>query len=172
MHIQFTTKIQKKDFIRLFFSLTLRKPAIIVSIILGLGLLGFVALYYLHYFESDMLRNPLLMLFLGLSSILYLLFGIYRSAVKNYTSHERLNQELTYLLTDDKVSFTGTAFTNEFEWKSFYKIESVGSNWIILYNSKAVANFLPISGLGKEEAGQIKEFLKSKKSSWTTKINV
>jgi len=172
MYIQFTAQIRKKDFIRLFFSLTLRKPAIVVSILLGLGLLVFVGLYYLHFFKPGLIRNPLFMLFIGLSSILYLLFGIYRSAVKNYTSHERLNQKLTYLLTNDTISYTGEAFTNEFKWDSFFKIVRIGSDWIILYNTKTVANFLPISGLKKEEVDLLREFLKSNKSGWSTRIYV
>lgn len=172
MHIQFTTQIQKKDFVRLFFSITLRKPAIIVSLFLGFGVLVFVALSHFNYLGSEPLKNPLFMFLIGLSSILYLIFGIYRNAVKNYSSHERLNQELTYLLTDDKVSFTGAAFANELEWKSFYKIESIGRNWIVLYNSKTIANFLPIGGLGAEEKNQLREFLNANKSSWTTKIKV
>jgi len=114
----------------------------------------------------------LFMLFIGLSSILYLLFGIYRSAVKNYNSHERLNQKLTYLLTNDTISYTGEAFTNEFKWDSFFKIVRIGSDWIILYNTKTVANFLPISGLKKEEVDQLREFLKSNKSGWSTRIYV
>lgn len=172
MHLQFTAQIPKKDFIRLFFSLTLRKPAIIISILLGLGLLVFVALDYLHFFKPGLVRSPLFMLFVAISSILYLLFGIYRSAVRNYTAHERLNQKLTYLLTDDKISFTGAEFTNEFEWSSFYKIVCIGNNWIILYNSRTVANFLPIKGLRKEEADELKHFLMANKSVWKTKISV
>ena len=172
MHLQFTAQIQKKEFIRLFFMLILRKPAIVLSILLGLGILVFVALYYLNFFKAGLVRNPLFILFIGISSILYLIFGIYRSAVKNYAAHERLNQKLTYLLTDDVISYTGATFTNEFKWSSFYKIVRIGSDWIILYNDKTVANFLPISGLKKEEAEQLKEFLKSNKSNWTTKISV
>lgn len=172
MHLQFTAQIRKKDFIRLYFSLTLRKPAIIISILLGLGLLVFVALNYLHFVKPGLVRNPLFMLFIGLSSILYLLFGIYRSAIKNYTTHGRLNQELTYLLTDDKISYTGAEFINEFEWSSFNKIVRIGNDWIILYNTKTVANFLPISGLKKEEVDKLMEFLKSNKYTWTTKIRV
>lgn len=172
MHLQFTAQIRKKDFIRLFFSLTLRKPAIIISILLGLGLLVFVALNYMHFVKPGLVRNPLFMLFIGLSSILYILFGIYRSAIKNYTTHGRLNQELTYLLTDDKISYNGVEFTNEFEWSSFYKIVSIGNDWIILYNSRTVANFLPIKGLKKEEADELKHFLMANKSAWKTKISV
>lgn len=172
MHLQFTARIKKEDFIRLFFSLTFRKPAVIVSFLLGSGLLVFVGLNYLHFFKDDLVRNPLFMLFIGLSSVLYLLYGIYRSAVKNYNSHERLNQELSYVLTDEKISYTGEAFANEFEWSSFYKIVSIGNDWIILYNSRDVANFLPISGLTKEETGQLKDFLKSHKAGWTTKIHI
>jgi hypothetical protein len=172
MYLQFTAHIRKKDFVRLFFSLTLRKPAIVISILLGLGLLVFVALNYLHFFRPGLLKNPLFMLFIGIASILYLLFGIYRSAVKNYAAHERLNQELTYLLTDDMVSYSGAEFTNEFKWESFYKIESIGNDWIILYNSKTVANFLPIGGLTGAQVEQLREFLKANKTRWTTKIKI
>jgi len=172
MLIQFTAQIQRKDFIRLFFSLTLRKPAVVVSILLGTAVLVFVGLNYLHFFEEDLVRNPLFMLFLGFSSILYLLFGIYRSAVKNYSTHERLNQELTYLLTDEMISFTGASFTNEFKWNTLYKITRISNDWIILYSTKTVANFLPVSGLKKDELDQIKNFLKSNKTAWPTKIYV
>jgi hypothetical protein len=172
MHIQFTSKIEQKDFIRLFYVLTIRKPAIMFSILLGFGLLVLVGFNYMHVFKADLVRNPLLMLFVGISTILYLLFSIYRNAVKNYNIHQRLNQELTYLLTDDMISFTGEAFTNEFKWNSFYKIRRIGSKWIILYNSKTVANFLPISILNKEQLDEVKEFLKSHKSDWSTKIVV
>ncbi len=172
MHIHFTAQIRKKDFIRLFFSLTLRKPAIIVSIILGLALFIFSGLSYLHIFSSSLAKNPLFMLFMGFTSVIYLLFGIYRSAVKNYNLHDRLNQELTYDLTDDKISYTGAAFTNEFQWSSFYKIVSIRRDWIILYNTKTVANFLPVSGLRKEELAELKSFFRSNKAVWSSKIKV
>lgn len=172
MYLQFNAQIRKKDFIRLFFTLTLRKPAIIVSIILGLSLIVFVALNYLNFFKPGLLKNPLFMLFIGFSSVLYLFFGIYRSAVKNFTLHERLNQKLTYLLTEENISITGETFSNEFRWNACYKIERIGSDWIILYSSKNIANFLPISSLRKEEAGQLMEFLAAHKSAWATKISV
>jgi hypothetical protein len=79
--------------------------------------------------------------------IILLPYFLYRNSKKNFSSHARLHEEITYEFTEEKISITGETFKSEMDWTKLYKIEEM-SNWILIYQNRIIANVIPKDSFG------------------------
>ncbi len=153
------TKLQFKDYLKLMYILTYRKPVMILLTILG-SLMFVGAIFYFLGFQVPVDEPPYFQIVFGFFIIAVLPFSVYRSSKKNFISHGRLQEKITYEFTEEKMKQTGESFNSEMDWSKIFKVQEL-RNWILIYQSKQLANILPKSSFG-DNLNEFKNLVKSK----------
>jgi hypothetical protein len=135
------TKITFNQYLKLMYALTYRKPMTIFLSIIGLIMFIGSVLYFFG-FNVPVDKPPYIQLILGFSFSAFLPFSVYKSARKNYSTNKRLQENITYDFTEEKVTIKGETFNSEWTWEKTYKIEEL-RNWILIYQNNIVANIIP-----------------------------
>jgi len=133
------TKLDFKQYLSLMYILTYRKPMMIILTILGLIMLFTSILYFLGL-PVPVSSTPYMPLFFGIFTIVLPLF-IYRNSKRNFSSHGRLNEQISYEFTEDKIIITGESFKTEMDWTKLYRIEEL-PKWILIYQNRIIANVI------------------------------
>lgn len=140
------THFSLKDYQGLTLFLTYRRPAVIAISLMGIFLLFSSLLLFI--LSDEKINSIILQLTLGCTFvILYPLYIIY-SARRNYKTHGKIQERIVYEFTNEKIRMVGESFKSEMNWMKVYKVHEV-NDWIIIYQSKSMANFLPKSSLGE-----------------------
>jgi hypothetical protein len=158
MEITITTKLDFKKYSNLMFRLTYRKPMMIVLTILGFIMLITAILYFVGI-PIPFSSTPFFPLFFGVYTLLLPLF-IYRTSRKNFSTHKRLHEQITYEFNDGKILITGESFKSEMDWVSLYQIGEL-PNWILLYQNRMIASVIPKDAFG-DKLLDFKNFVISK----------
>jgi hypothetical protein len=66
----------------------------------------------------------------------------YINSKKMFSSSVRLQEEITYEFTNDKIKITGETFNSEMDWAKTYKVLEL-KEWILIYQNKMIANVIP-----------------------------
>ena len=153
----FETKVDFKDYVRLMFVLTYRRPGMIVASILGLLLFAFCILYIIGIVQS--VEFPWLPFIYSLIIVLGMPLFVYYSADKNYKTYARLQERITYDISGDLIVMTGESFVTQMTWGKTYKVLEL-KDWLLLYQNKFVANIIPKSLVGNQ-IHELREIIKS-----------
>jgi len=153
------TKLDFKRYLKLTYVLLYRKPVMIFLTICGLLMFILSILYFLGS-KSLFADPPYFQVVFGLFVIALLPFSIYKSARKNFSSHGRLQEKITYEFTDEKIKLIGESFNSEMSWDKTYKILEL-KNWILIYQNRQAINILPKDSFG-ENLTEFKALVKSK----------
>ena len=140
------TQLDSKSYIRLMYQLTFRKPTTIIFSVLGA--IMFVGSIYLFIYTDDEVNSLVISFVFGFYT-LTLPIQVYRNAKKNFNSHLRLQEKMTYEFTDEKIIVTGDSFQSEQDWLKMYKVLEI-KDWILLYQNKQIANLIPTASFGNE----------------------
>lgn len=140
------TQLDSKSYSKLMYQLTYRKPLNKVFSVLGIIL--FACSIYLFIYTDAEFNTLIFPFFFGFYS-LTLPILIYRNAKKNFNSHLRLQEKITYEFTDEKIIVTGDSFQSEQDWSKMYKVLEI-TGWILLYQNKQIANLIPTASFGNE----------------------
>ncbi|MDB5127649.1 MAG: hypothetical protein JWQ85_1881 [Mucilaginibacter sp.] len=153
-HITFKTQISFKEYLKLMYLLTYRKGWTIYVSIIGIVMFigGILTLMHVSDFESD----PTFALMFGSFVIFVLPISIYFSAKKNFTSNKRLQGEIEYEFTDDKMMVRGNSFSSELGLNETFKIEEL-KQWFLIYQSKQTANFISKANLSEQELIELRD---------------
>ena len=153
------TKLSFKEYLRLMFLLTYKKPFMVF--LSGIGVIMFIgSLFYFLGIKVPVDKPPYFQLIFGFSIIALLPFSIYRSAKKNFSSSGRLQEKITYEFLEDAIRITGESFNSELTWEKIYKITEL-RNWILIYQNRLVANIIPKKSFGNS-LGEFKEEVKKR----------
>lgn len=153
------TKIVFKDYIKLMFLLTYRKPAMVLFTIIGLVMIVFSLGYFLdlnNMYESA----PYVPGFLGFVFVFFLPLSIYLGAKRNFSSNGRLNERIKYEFNEDRILITGESFTSQLNWEKTYKVAEL-NHWILIYQNRQVANVIPKESF-KDQLTEFRALIKSK----------
>ena len=105
------TKLELKEYIKLMYVLTYRKPMVIIISIIGLVMIIGTLGYFLGF--KDMYESaPIVPGALGFAFVILVPFSIYRGAKRNFSSSGRLNETINYEFTEDRIIITGESFTS------------------------------------------------------------
>jgi hypothetical protein len=105
-------------------------------------------------------ETPFFPIFFGIFTMLLPVF-IYINSKKNFATHARLHEQIIYEFNEDKILMTGESFKAEMDWTKLYRIDEL-SNWILIYQSKTIANVIPKYSFGGG-LGDFKKLVISKK---------
>jgi len=132
----------------------------VFMLILGYLFITLAILYYFglkQFFSSD----PLFLLIFGLVVSVYVPISIYFKSKKLFSSHQRIQELITYQFHENGVNVTGESFNSNFDWEKLYKIKKV-RNWLLLYQSKIVANIIKLDSFENNDYEKLRKFLKAK----------
>lgn len=153
------TKIQLKDYIKLIYILTYRKWTMVFILAMGLFNFIFCVLYIFGTITST--EFPILPFAFSAIILFVLPISIYYSSSKNYNTHSRLQEEVTYEISDEEIKISGDSFTTEMTWEKTYKVLEL-NDWFLIYQNKMVANIIPKDSIG-ESIIELRNIVKEKK---------
>ncbi|MBS2213597.1 YcxB family protein [Carboxylicivirga mesophila] len=160
------TKIELKDYIKLMFILTYRKGSIIFSSIMGV----FLAVITVATLTGDMVGSdgfPVMPLVLSMVILIVIPASVYYSATKNYNTHSRLQETITYEIDHQLIRSIGESFNSEMDWSKMHKVLELNS-WFLLYQNKMVANLIPKQAMG-EQRHELREIIKKQNIKYKLK---
>ncbi len=151
------TKIELKDYIKLMYILTYRKWT--MKFILAMGLFSFIfsISYIFGIIEST--EIPILPIVFSFVVIFLLPITVYFSSKKNYNTHTRLQEEVTYEISTEDIKISGDSFNTEMTWEKTYKVLELKS-WLLIYQNKMIANIIPKEYIG-DHLSELREIIKS-----------
>ncbi len=153
------TKLEFKDYLRLMYALTYKKPTIVFLSFVGLIMFVGSLLYFMG-FNIPFDDTPYFQLILGFFIVGYLPFSIYRTAKKNFYSHGKLQEKMIYEFTTDKIKVTGATFSSEMDWSKTYKIKEI-NRWVLIYPSRNIFNLIPKDSIG-ENIDEFRSLIRTK----------
>lgn len=59
-----------------------------------------------------------------------------------FYSNKKIQEEIVYTFTDEKVQTKGETFDGDFTWNTVYKIKET-KDWLLIYQSKTTMNMVP-----------------------------
>lgn len=154
--IQIKSEIELKKYINLVYTLTYKKPYILLITLIGIVLLILSILYFTGLYEAS--SPPYFHLIFGLFMTVVLPYSIYRSATKNFDSNQRLSEEITYEFDHELIHIKGESFQAELTWPKSYKVLELNS-WILIYQNKLVANIIPKDSFSTEQLIEFRELV-------------
>jgi hypothetical protein len=153
------TKLEQKEFIKVMFILTYRKPLYILFTSLGfLPLL--IPAFYFHEGAILPMSDIIVQLICSSYFFVFLPITIYYNARKNFSTNVRIQEKITYEISESKIKCTGETFTSERTWEKLHKILEL-NNWIILYESRSTGSFIPKEAFG-DRLTEFKDLVRSK----------
>jgi len=141
------TNIKLKDYIKLMYILTYRRIGMKFASILGIFLFAFCIMYFIGIIESS--EFPWLPIAYSAIIIIVMPLSIYYSAKNNYKTNARLQEKITYEISDELIRITGESFNSEMTWEKTYKVLEL-KNWFLFYQNKLVANIIPKESVGNQ----------------------
>lgn len=140
------TKIELKDYVKLMYILTYRKWTMVLILSMALFSFIFSAFYILGIVESS--EFPVFP-FVFSSIVLFLLpVSVYYSSRKNYKTNTRLQEEVTYNISEEEIKVRGDSFSSEMTWEKTYKVLEL-KDWFLIYQNKMAANIIPKVSIGE-----------------------
>ena len=153
------TKLDFKMYLNLMYTLTYRKPTIIILSIIGLTMVFSSALYFLG-FKIPFDEPPYSHLLFGFFFIAYMPFSIYRTGKKNFSSYSRLQEKIIYEFTDEKIKLIGETFNSEMDWTKIHKILEL-KDWVLIYQNSQFFNLIPKESFS-DKLDEFKDLVKMK----------
>ena len=150
-----TTRLTTNDYSKVLIIGFYKKPGFILVTILGLYLFTTVILdhFKIINYYSD---TPYFELFFGL----FLLLGptlITAIAVRQFISNPSFRDDIKYTFGEKGMAVEGITFKSKFLWAHIIKQKEI-SNFLILYHTKKMGNFIDKTKLTAEQI----QFIKSK----------
>lgn len=130
------THISFKNFLN--FNIKNSLPRIIIfSLVL---LLFFVLNFYNSENGSNEIYKYILIWFPAI--VIFIFIRSYLSLKNAFYSNLKIQEEIIYTFTDEKVYTKGETFESDFAWNTVYKVKE-NSNWFLIYQSKTTMNMIP-----------------------------
>ena len=134
------TKIAFKEYRKLLFSLTYRKP--IMKVILGVAfaMVVWILGYYLRFLPVP---RPQIYQYITLILITVIQpITIYWTIKRNYDSSNHLRERLEIELSQKEIQVQGESFYTEIKWEKIFKIDEE-PNWFLIYQNTLSAIIIP-----------------------------
>ncbi len=155
------TKLNLEEYTKLIFTLTYRKPWTIFVTSLGIFML---TLGFLSYFGIMSEKENMTFQFIFGSVLTFLTpYKVYATAKRNFNSNQRLQEEIEYEFTSEKMKIKGESFNSELEWNKTNRIEEL-KKWFLIFQSKIIANLIPKENLTELEIEEMRKIFTEQKN--------
>ncbi|MEY3442734.1 MAG: hypothetical protein RLZZ519_1015 [Bacteroidota bacterium] len=147
--IQIETQMELKDFMRLIFFLTYRRPMVLIVTILGFFVTGWGILALAGIIEFSAF-SPGFTLFYGLFFLFWIPVAAYFRGKKQYASSKRSQELRKFEFTMQAIHMESESSNNEYKWASVYEVRFSGK-WLLIFLSRSEAIFIPQNAFTAEK---------------------
>lgn len=146
------THITLQDFLNFNFKNSLPRMIIFSMIIL----VFFVLNFYNSSQESEGVLKQASIWF-AVVFVFMIVRGYFR--LKNaFLSNQRIQEEITYTFTDEKVFAKGETFESDFLWNAVYRVKE-NKDWFLIYQSKTTMNMIPKKYFSENEIVDLRKMI-------------
>jgi hypothetical protein len=149
------TKLTQEDYAQASLAILFTRTAI--KIMLGIGVfvlifgnLGFLILPGMHWSLSNIITPIFIIFFVPLTT--------WFAAKKNYSSNQRLAENIEYQFGNEYLFVKGESFTTQSAWDKVYKVTET-KKWIFVWQSQQIANIIPKRDIWEGDIIGLKEIL-------------
>lgn len=75
-----------------------------------------------------------------------------------FYSNKKIQEEIVYTFTDEKVQTKGETFDGDFTWNTVYKIKET-KDWLLIYQSKTTMNMVPKKYFSQSEIIELRNII-------------
>lgn len=76
-----------------------------------------------------------------------------------FYSNKKIQEEIVYTFTDEKVQTKGETFEGDFAWNTVYKIKET-KDWLLIYQSKMTMNMVPKKYFSDSQISELRNMIK------------
>ncbi|MDY0931432.1 YcxB family protein [Chryseobacterium sp. CFBP8996] len=76
-----------------------------------------------------------------------------------FYSNKKIQEEIVYTFTDEKVQTKGETFEGDFTWNTVYKIKET-KDWLLIYQSKMTMNMVPKKYFSDSQISELRNMIK------------
>jgi GR25 family glycosyltransferase involved in LPS biosynthesis len=147
--IRIETKMALKDFMRLVFFLTYRRPMVLLVTFLGIvfSTWGALALVGIIDFAAF---SPGFTLLYGLFFLGWIPAAAYLRGRKQYASSKRSQELRKFEFTPQGIQMETETSNVDYKWSTVYEVKRSGK-WVLIYLSRAEAIFIPRDAFSEEK---------------------
>jgi hypothetical protein len=153
------TSISFKEYAKLLFDLTYKRPMIRVIVGVALLMVAWITGYY-----SGILPVPKPTYYQYITLIIITVIqplAIYSTIWKNYHSSSHLKESLEIEFTSKEIKIKGDSFYTELTWAKMYKVVEL-NRWFLIYQNNLSAVIVPKKSFHSvEEIEEFKRLLRS-----------
>lgn len=146
------THITLKDFLN--FNIKNSLPRIIIFSLIILLFLGL----NLYNTENDT-QNILQSASIWFAAVfVFIIIRSYFRLKNAFYSNKKIQEEIVYTFTDEKVQTKGETFEGDFAWNTVYKIKET-KEWLLIYQSKTTMNMVPKKYFSQSEIIELRKII-------------
>lgn len=134
------TKLEFKEYLRLLFILTYKRPIVIIVTLLGVAIIAMSLLYFTNIILPNSFEH-IIQLILGIFIITYLPFSVWLGAKRTFKTHKLIQETIIYDFQENNVTITGETFNSEIELDKLYRILEL-KDWFLLYHNNRLMNIV------------------------------
>lgn len=76
-----------------------------------------------------------------------------------FFSNKKIQEEIIYTFTEEKVQTKGETFEGDFAWNTVYKIKET-KDWLLIYQSKITMNMVPKKYFSDSQISELRNIIK------------
>lgn len=76
-----------------------------------------------------------------------------------FFSNKKIQEEIIYTFTEEKVQTKGETFEGDFAWNTVYKIKET-TDWLLIYQSKTTMNMVPKKYFSDSQISELRNIIK------------
>jgi len=151
--ITIKTYITFRDFLNFNIKNSLPRMVIFSLIILVFFTLN---LYNSESDTKELLRSA--SLWFAVVFVFLIVRGYFRLK-KAFYSNKKIQEEIVYTFTDDKIHTKGETFDGDFTWETVYRIKE-NKDWFLIYQSKTTMNMIPKKYFIKNQVTELRNLIR------------
>lgn len=154
--LEIETQLSFPQYLKLSYVLFYKKTLIVIMTLIGLFLL-IISVRNILVFDggTEGIYKPL-----GFGILMVIVFPltVYWSARRNFSNKAMFTEKMIYSFDQEQIHILGESFNSSMSWSKIFKVEEL-NEWILIYQSKAVANLIPKDAFSDSEFQQFQQII-------------
>lgn len=88
----------------------------------------------------------------------FIIIRSYFSLKNAFLSNQKIQEEITYTFTEEKIFAKGETFENDFMWNTVYRVKE-NKEWFLIYQSKTTMNMVPKKYFSENEILELRKII-------------
>ncbi|QQQ29995.1 YcxB family protein [Chryseobacterium indoltheticum] len=91
--------------------------------------------------------------------VVFIIIRSYFRLKNAFFSNKKIQEEIIYTFTEEKVQTKGETFEGDFAWNTVYKIKET-KDWLLIYQSKTTMNMVPKKYFSDSQISELRNMIK------------